>query len=188
MIYSLQNAIPKELILKIKSGITDELLYSSDQLGGYNRVGKTVNISKTPELACLDSDLSLFIGNLVKKYINFRYAPSFATGDSGYEFHRYAPGDMCLVHTDGECDIVEGGNTGLLRYATIVLHLNTVHSGGKTVFPHQNKSFDTIEGQVLIFPPYNAYPHYVTPSDERRDIVMTWLVYTDINVIRTKQH
>ena len=183
MIYSLQNIIPKELIAKIKSDVTDELLCKlSDPLGAYNRTGKSINISKTPELTSLDAELYDFICKLSTDFVNFRYRPMFKTGDSGYEFHRYGPEDICLVHGDGEVAFAGQENTALLRYATVVLHLNTVKNGGKTIFPNQNKSFDTVEGQVLIFPPYHAYQHYVTPSDEQRDIVMTWMVYNGITV------
>jgi hypothetical protein len=106
------------------------------------------------------------------------------SGDSGYEFHRYEPGDMCLLHADGECSF-NSSSTSLLRYATVILHLNTVKTGGELVFPHQNKTFPTIEGQVIIFPPHGGYQHYVTPSSERRDILMTWMVYNNIIVDKT---
>lgn len=185
MIYSLQNVIPKDLIAKIKSSVTDELLCrAATPLGAYNRAGKTINISDTSELAALDLDLCNFISKISNEFVSFRYRPQSTTGDSGYEFHRYEPEDMCSVHGDGEFVFTDGKDSSLLRYATIVLHLNTVKNGGKTVFPNQNQSFDTIEGQVLVFPPYHAYQHYVTPSTERRDIVMTWLVYSDITVTK----
>lgn len=187
MIFSIKNAIPKELLENIKSNVTDELLTRNQNVFGmYNRAGKTLNISKTTELKELDAEIHLFITKLCKKFVEYRFKPQFSSGDSGYEFHRYEPGDMCLVHEDGECAFSDD-NTSLLRYATIVLHLNTVESGGETVFPNQNMSFKTIEGQVLIFPPYGAFTHYVTPSSERRDIVMTWLVYDGITVSKKGQ-
>lgn len=184
MIFSIQNAVPKELLEKIKHEVSDELLIRKQNVfGRYNRVGKTLNISNTPELKELDTELHLFITTLCKKFVAYRFKPQFASGDSGYEFHRYESGDMCFVHADGECAFGDD-ITAQLRYATVILHLNTVESGGETVFPNQNMSFKTIEGQVLVFPPYGSFPHYVTPSSERRDIVMTWLVYTGVTVSR----
>ena len=182
MIFSIKDAVPKELLENIKHSVTDELLASTgNTLGAYNRIGKTLNISSTPELSQLDAQICAFITNLTAKFISPRFRPTFSSGDSGYEFHRYEPGDTCLFHEDGEFSF-GGGNTSLLRYATVILHLNTVKTGGELVFPNQNKSFPTIEGQVLIFPPHGGYPHYVTPSPEKRDILMTWMVYSGITV------
>jgi hypothetical protein len=182
MIFNIKDAVPKDLLEKIKCEVTDELLASNTNvLGAYNRIGKTLNISNTPELSQLDTQICGFITKLSDEFIQYRFKPMFGSGDSGYEFHRYEPGDMCLVHADYECSFKQN-NTSLLRYATVILHLNTVAVGGETVFPHQNKSFPTIEGQVLIFPPYGEYQHYVTPSSERRDILMTWMVYNGITV------
>jgi hypothetical protein len=182
MIFNVKDAVPKDLLEKIRYGVTDELLSSNaNVLGAYNRTGKTLNISNTPELKQLDIQICEFITKLSEEFIHYRFNPQFTSGDSGYEFHRYEPGDMCLVHADQEFAFKQN-NTSLLRYATVVLHLNTVTVGGETVFPHQNKSFPTIEGQVLVFPPYGGYQHYVTPSTERRDILMTWMVYNGITV------
>ena len=184
MIYAIQNAIPPELLQQIKSNITDELIASKTKpFGRHYRVGSTVNISKNENLVSLDADICKFVKKLSEEFVEVRYKPPFSGGDSGYEFHRYMPGEMCLTHGDGEC-IFNEDNTSLLRYATVIMHLNTVKNGGETVFPNQNKSFSTVEGQVLIFPPYAGYQHYVTPSEEVRDIVMTWLVYSNITVVK----
>jgi hypothetical protein len=185
MIFSIKDAVPKELLENIKRGVTDELLAStSNTLGMYNRAGKTLHISNTPELNQLDTQICEFITKLSSDFITYRFRPQHPSGDSGYEFHRYEPGDICLVHGDGELSF-GNGNTSLLRYATVILHLNTVKNGGELVFPEQNKTFPTIEGQAIIFPPYYGYQHYVTPSSERRDILMTWMVYNNIIVSKT---
>jgi hypothetical protein len=186
MIFSIKDAVPKELLENIKRSVTDELLANiPNKLGAYNRVGKTLNISKEPELNQLDTQICEFITKLSDEYISYRFRPAFTSGDSGYEFHRYEPGDACLLHADGEFSF-DKSNTSLLRYATVILQLNTIETGGELVFPHQNKTFPTIEGQVIIFPPYGGYQHYVTPSSERRDILMTWMVYNNIIVSKTE--
>jgi hypothetical protein len=147
-------------------------------------MGRSVCISKEPLLSELDKKLSEFLLTFSARVVAPRFAPQFATGDSGFEYHRYSPGDSCLIHTDGVTDLNPETASGLLRFATVVMHLNTVDDGGLTVFPNQNKSFPTIAGQILVFPPDGAYPHYVTPSTQPREIVMTWLVYSGINVVR----
>lgn len=187
MIFAVQNAIPKELIDRIRGSVSEVLLAQDAPRFGttYNRMGNTICISKTPQLSEVDAAIADFICAFSEEVVRHRYSPEFATGDSGYEYHQYAPGDMCFPHSDGATSFARGESSCLLRYATVVMHLNTVDEGGETVFPIQNQSFKTLEAQVLVFPPYGTHPHYVTPSQQTREIVMTWLVYTGINVVRT---
>lgn len=187
MIFAIQNAIPKNLIDYIRSSVEDVLLVQETSRFDtmYNRMGDTICISKTPQLKEVDVAIANFICDFSKEVVQHRYSPEHSTGDSGYEYHRYAPGDMYFPQSDGATSFARGESSCLLRYATVVMHLNTVDEGGETVFPIQNHSVKTLEGQVLVFPPYGTHPHYVTPSRQTREIVMTWLVYTGINVIRT---
>jgi len=186
MIFAVENAVPKALIDDIRDGVSKTLASQGARRFGaaYNRMGDTVCISKTSELSEVDAKLMDFIRVFSDEVVRPRYSPEYATGDSGYEYHRYNPGDMCLPHADGATSFAEGENSCLLRYATVVLHLNTVDDGGETIFPVQNQTFKTLEGQVLVFPPYGTHPHYVTASTQTREIVMTWLVYTGVNVVR----
>jgi hypothetical protein len=71
-----------------------------------------------------------------------------------------------------------------LRYASVTLHLNTVHEGGELVFPAQNKKVKTEEGKIVIFPPYGMFGHYTTPSEEPREVVVTWFIYANMVVRR----
>lgn len=187
MIICLQNAIPKNLIEMATSQCGDFLENNKNCYEStYNRMGQTVSVSKDGLLVDLDSEIKKFMFDLSEKVIKPRYSPQFPIGDSGYEFHRYNDGDQCLVHSDQE--IAFGTDSAaLIRFATVVLHLNTVEEGGETVFPNQNKSFKTIEGQVLIFPPHGTHPHYVTPCKGKREILMTWMVYVGINAVRVQQ-
>lgn len=184
MITLLKNVIPAELTQKIRARCAMYLDVNSYSFNHtYNRAGKTVTVGKTPELQDLDEELAAFIRILINRSIVNLYRPSFGVADTGYEFHRYEAGDFCLVHADEDVSFEETATTSLLRFATIILHLNTVSEGGETIFPNQNKKYKTIEGQILIFPPTGLYPHYTTPANETRDILMTWLVHRDIRVV-----
>jgi hypothetical protein len=83
---------------------------------------------------------------------------------------------VCHTHSDGEAV------SGLLRYASVVMHLNTIEEGGELVFPNQNKSVKTEEGKVVIFPPYGMFEHYSTPADVAREVIVTWFVYNNVRV------
>jgi len=143
---------------------------------GTYRDGETVNISRTPDLAEIDQLLHDVFTTAQRDVLTRRYKPPFPSADSGYEYHCYNPGDVCHLHGDGEtCN-------GFLRYASVVLHLNTVSEGGELVFPAQNKSVKTEEGKVVIFPPYGMFGHYTTPSPEPREVIVTWFVYNNVRV------
>jgi hypothetical protein len=186
MILSIQNAIPKELIDEVRGQASSWFLENTPPPynNAYNRLGRTVCITQEPALKAVDDKLSKFLQEFSAAVITPRFTPQFPTGDSGFEYHRYEIGDSCFVHSDGVTDMGANSVRGLVRYATVLIHLNSVAEGGETVFPNQNQSFKTIEGQVLVFPPYGTHPHYVTPSSEPREIVMTWMVYSGINIVR----
>jgi hypothetical protein len=150
----------------------------------YNRDGNTVFISEIPKLKDLDNKLHKIFVKVQEDIIQNRYKPQRASADSGYEYHLYNPNDICHYHADGEFSNPQDNKT-LLRYASVVLHLNTVHEGGELIFPEQNKSVKTEEGKLVIFPPYGMYGHYTTPSTEPREVIVTWFVYDGINVVKT---
>ena len=186
MITLLKDAVPSELIKKIRTQCDPHLLKDNTAKFGhaYNRVGRTVNVSQVESLKELDLEIADFFKDFINNFVSPVLRPIYGASDSGYEFHRYGAGDSCLVHSD--CEVAFGADQThtLLRFATVIFHLNTVKNGGETIFPNQNQSFKTVEGQILVFPPIGAYPHYVTPSDEPRDILMTWLVYNSIRVVK----
>ena len=151
---------------------------------GRNRDGNTVFITNTPELKDLDNKLHKIFTEAQQSIISHRYKPKMASADSGYEYHLYNPNDICHYHADGELSNPQSDKT-LLRYASVILHLNTVHNGGELIFPEQNKNIKTEEGKLVIFPPYGMYGHYTTPSNEPREIIATWFVYSGINIVKT---
>jgi kynurenine formamidase len=183
MIYVLKNAFPKELISEIKEKIN--IVESNNKFNStYNREGKTVNISNTESLKDLDKKISNFVTDFCFNFVNVKFNPSFQIADSGYEYHKYEIGDKCGVHSDNEIAFANNQNSSLIRFATMIVHLNTIEEGGETVFPAQEKTIKTEEGQIVLFPPYGNYPHYVTSSNQERAILMTWFVYSGINAIR----
>lgn len=179
MIIELPNFVSKDVITKIREAVKVYLPSESHHV--FNRDGRTVNISKTPELSSIDNEVSAIFQKIQQTVVRQRYRPPHPSADSGYEYHLYGPGDVCHHHADNEFSSSLDGGT-LLRYASVTLHLNTVHEGGELVFPAQNKSVKTEEGKVVIFPPYGMFSHYTTPSEESREVIVTWFVYSNLIV------
>jgi len=180
MILELPNYVDFETIDIIKNNINDYKIGKTSIHSSYNREGVTFNISKINELKHLDEIIYKLCANITQNVIIPNYKPVYAIGDSGYEYHCYEPKQICKPHADGEFTV----NSSLLRVASVVFHLNTVHEGGELVFPNQNESIKTEKGKVVIFPPYSFYPHYTTPSEESREVIVTWFVYNGINIIK----
>lgn len=184
MIIEIPRAISSEDCSYIKQSVAPFITQAEQNT--YNRDGKTVNISKTPELAEVDRYLLNLFGRVQENVIAQRYRPppQYGSADSGYEYHIYGPQEVCHFHADHEFS--DKSYATLLRYASITLHLSTVHDGGELVFPAQNKQVKTEEGKIVIFPPYGMFGHYTTPSDEPREVIVTWFVYGDIHIRRNE--
>ena len=64
------------------------------------------------------------------------------------------------------------------RSLAMLFYLNDVDSGGKTIFPYQNKEFTPNRGEVIIFPPTWEYPHLGEPPVSNPKYIMsTYLHY-----------
>lgn len=187
MIYELKNFLDAEQLNFINTEIQKFDLPNNQNIkfDSYKE-GTTTQISSTKELKCLDDFLytNVFGSPKLLEYVNRRYLPQYPTGDSGYEFHRYAPGDICHVHTDGEVPMKGQQTQCLLRFASVVLHLNTPSDGAELIFPSLSKTVKTEAGKIVIFPPYGFVPHYVSPSSDVRDVIITWFVYKDLIVVK----
>ena len=181
MILEFPNYLSAETVKEIRDAIKPFISHKKET--AYNRDGNTVMITQIPELKNLDNKLHKIFVKAQENIIQNRYNPQRASADSGYEYHLYNPNDICHYHSDGE--LADESSKTLLRYASVILHLNTVHEGGELVFPEQNKSIKTEEGKLVIFPPYGMYGHYTTPSNEPREVIVTWFVYDGINVVKT---
>ena len=180
MIIELPEYVDKDTTKKIRELASSYLNSNGIYKYGTYRDGKTVAITQLAdqyhELKELDTILHDIFSDVQDSMLRRRYKPQYGSGDSGYEYHRYAPGDVCHPHGDGEVA------HGLLRYASVVIHLNTIEEGGELVFPNQNKSVKTEEGKVVIFPPYGMFEHYSTPADVAREVIVTWFVYDKVRV------
>lgn len=178
MIIELPNFISAEEIDKIKKLINPAI--PNVETFAYNREGKSIYISQDSNLSELDGMLLEIFTKIKKDVVDFRYKPQNPTGDSGYEYHKYGPNQICHHHADGEFAKTNDPNYFKLRFASVVLHLNTVEEGGELVFPAQNKSIKTEAGKVVIFPPYATHAHYTTPANVDREIIVTWFTYANI--------
>lgn len=176
MILEYKKYISEEVVDDIRQRVS-LFVDKTNKKTAYNRDGITVNITKTPELNDLDSQLSSFFVAFSSDVVSKRYKPQYQSADSGYEYHLYKPGDICHYHIDGEVDSSEG----FLRYATVVLFL-TDNDDGELVFPSQNLEIKPEKGKIVVFPPYGCFGHYVKPSIKNREIIMTWFVYNGIEV------
>ena len=180
MIIELPEYVDKDATKKIRELASAYFDSNGSYKYGTYRDGKSVAITSLsdqyPELKEIDEILHGIFSGVQESLLGRRYKPQYGSGDSGYEYHRYEPGDVCHPHSDGEI------MNGLLRYASVVIHLNTIEEGGELVFPNQNKSVKTEEGKVVIFPPYGMFEHYSTPADVAREVIVTWFVYNDVRV------
>jgi hypothetical protein len=174
MIIELPNYIDLNLIEEIKKSVKPFI--NTNVPTEYYRDGYTVNITNNESLKELDSKLHNFFSLLHKNIIIQRYSPQKQSADSGYKYHIYNPGDIAHPHGDGELDGV------FLRYASIVLCLNTPKDGGELIFPNQNRIIKTEAGKVIIFPPYGMYTHYTTPSTDPREVLVSWFIYKNIRI------
>ena len=180
MIIELPEYVDKETTKKIRELAASYLEKHGEYKYGTYRDGKTVFITtladQYPELKELDDTLHKIFSDVQETLLVRRFKPQHSSGDSGYEYHKYAPGDTCHPHSDGEV------TEHFLRYASVVIHLNTIEQGGELVFPNQNKTVKTEEGKVVIFPPYGMFEHYSTPTDVDREVIVTWFVYNNVRV------
>lgn len=178
MIIEEKDYVDAKTIEEIRSSIAPYIPKNKTTV--YNRNGKTTIISTTPELKETTDKVNSIFSKLSEDIVSRRFKPQRPSASTDLEHHLYEPGDVCYVHSDGEIPFGSKNNC-LIRYATVILHLNTVEEGGETVFPNQNKTIKTEAGKIIVFPPYGMYPHYTTPSKEPREILMTWFVYSDVN-------
>jgi predicted 2-oxoglutarate/Fe(II)-dependent dioxygenase YbiX len=174
MILELSNYVDLNLVEEIKTSVNPYI----NKNNNYNtyRDGNTVDISNNPELKTLDNKIHTIYNSLQRHIIKPRYSPIGQSADSGYQYHKYNPGEIAQPHADGEID------ESFLRYASVILCLNTPKNGGELIFPKQNKVIKSEAGKVIVFPPYGTHTHYTTPSTDEREVIVSWFIYENIIV------
>lgn len=183
MFIELPNFVSKEDTAKIRGGIAP-FWKDATTNGCYARDGKMIPVFNAGGL----SDVYAILENNFKRLQygtvqqRFKPQPMMDLCDIGYEYHRYLPNEICHFHADAEFGDPSKG--AQLRYASAILHLNTVQEGGELVFPSQDKKITTEEGKMVVFPPYGMFGHYTTPAKINREIIVTWFAYTDLIVLR----
>jgi len=187
MIFELPNFVSKEELDFINTRINSYTdTYGIEMKQNSYRDGGTLIISNDERFLELDKFLhGIFASPKLLGFINRRYRPLLSTGDSGYEFHRYSPGNICNVHGDGEVTFnkIEQKEQSLIRFLSVVLHLNTPANGGELIFPELNRIIKTEAGKMVLFPPYNFVQHYTNPSTDSRDVIVTWFVYDRLRAV-----
>jgi endo-1,4-beta-mannosidase len=178
MILEYKNYVPDNLIDEICQQVVPFVNQNVKETA-YNRDGFTVNITdlaaSNEVLKKLDEKLSIIFAKLSSEIVSKRFKPQFSSGDSGYEYHLYRPGNICHYHSDGEV------MNGLVRYATVILFLSD-NDDGELIFPSQNIEIKPQKGKIVVFPPYGFFGHYSKPSVKNREILMTWFVYSGVEV------
>jgi hypothetical protein len=179
MIIEMPEYVSKEDVEFIRENIRP---FIKNRTYTYNREGSTIQVTKTPELKHVDDKLHAIFTSVYGNTIAPRFKPALASGDSGYEYHLYYPGDICHYHVDTEIAQNSDRSGFDLRYATVILNLNTIETGGELVFPAQNKIIKAEAGKITVFPPYGMFGHYTTPAEIDREIVLVWFVYKSVSV------
>ncbi len=105
-------------------------------------------------------------------------------GDDGYVVSKYAPGDGCILHVDGQT-AEEPHN--FLRIATLIFYLNDVAEGGEIFFPLQNLTLKPQKGRCVVFPVGYTHPHEVLATRADRYILQTWVTDPNFTVHRADQ-
>jgi hypothetical protein len=81
---------------------------------------------------------------------------------------KYGHGGQYLMHTD------HGSNDP--RLISVITYLNTVNSGGSTIFPYMDVQVEATEGDILIFPSSNPYSHLAEPAQDTKYVIVSFFL------------
>lgn len=178
-----RNAIPPNLCQQLIQRFLKDTRVELDPQPTYSK-RTFLNISQLPDWKDLTVKLDDHANMTTRKYF---MKPGFVLSDvpdkwenDGYVLARYAPGDTCALHYDGQIGI--SPNNGL-RLATQLFYLNTLISGGSTHFPLQKLHIQPVQGTAIMFPVSFSYPHEVLRSNKERFVLQTWITDPDYIVL-----
>jgi hypothetical protein len=88
--------------------------------------------------------------------------------NQGWSILKYGHGGQYLMHTDhGSSDP---------RLISVIAYLNTVESGGSTVFPYMGVQIEATESDILIFPSSNPYSHFAEPAQDTKYVLVSFFL------------
>jgi hypothetical protein len=181
------NALPKEFCQRLIAKFEADPNVQPDPQPNYS-TRHYLNISRQREWRMICAELLEHANNITEKYFKLpaKYQSSGPEEwiDDGYVIARYAPGDKCAFHADGQS--AEPGRNGL-RLATQLFYLNTVTKGGETSFPLQKVKVKPQMGKAIMFPPGITHPHEVLASKQVRYILQTWITDPDHIVVSNEE-
>ena len=77
------------------------------------------------------------------------------------------------LHVDGVLE-----ESGMVRFASLVIGLNSDYEGGEFIFPEQDVKIKLKAGQALFFPPHWSHPHETLElHGTHRYTINTWLCH-----------
>lgn len=90
------------------------------------------------------------------------------TDGQGWSILKYGHGGQYLMHTD------HGPNDP--RRISVIAYLNTVESGGATIFPYVDAAIQPVEGNIAVFPSGNPYSHLAEPAQTPKYVLVSFFV------------
>lgn len=179
-----ENAFSADLCAKIIARFDQDPRVAPDPQPDYSK-RTYLNISQCSDWLLINAQVCRILNELTAAY--FQRPPELAHGthhewsDDGYVVARYAVGDTCIMHVDGQTPVAPQNG---LRLATFLVYLNDVDSGGETAFPLQERTISPALGRAIIFPVGFTHPHAVLPAASPRYILQTWITDPDLVVGR----
>jgi hypothetical protein len=138
------------------------------------REGESLYISGLSDWAFEDRQIFETLKGALPLYQDKTNALVPAIGDTGYRVHRYDPGQICKLHTDG-------GPFQLNVFLACVFYLND--NSGDLVFPNHNVSYRPVADSMVLFPTGFSYPHVSIPTTDPRYIAVTWMKYSEYKMV-----
>jgi hypothetical protein len=170
-----EKALPPALCAEVMARFDADERVKPDPQPDYS-TRRYLNISQCNDWMLTNARLCRYVNELTAAYFHRDGELAAAThhewSDDGYVVSRYAPGDTCIMHVDGQCSVAPQNG---LRLATLLFYLNDVAAGGETFFPLQDLKIKPVQGRAVMFPVGYTHPHAVLEAPTPRYIMQTWI-------------